>query len=66
MLAAEHKSDEALAVLRDAVEHGLRPSHDDMNMETDKELESLRRDSRFAAIVAQAREHAATRQKTNQ
>ena len=66
MLAEEHKPDEALAVLRDAVEHGLLPSHEDMNMETDKELNSLRGDPRFAAIMAEAREHAATRQKTNQ
>jgi len=65
MLAEEHKPDEALAVLRDAVEHGLPPSHEDMNMETDKELNSLRGDPRFAAIVAEAREHAAARQKTN-
>ena len=66
MLAEEHKLDEALAVLRDAVEHGLPPSREDMNMETDKELKSLRGDPRFAAIVAEAREHAAARQKTNQ
>jgi tetratricopeptide (TPR) repeat protein len=66
MLAEEHKPDEALAVLRDAVEHGLPLSHEDMNMETDKELNSLRGDPRFAAIVAEAREHAAARQKTNQ
>jgi eukaryotic-like serine/threonine-protein kinase len=66
MLAEEDKPDEALAVLRDTVEHGLLPSHEDMNMETDKELNSLHGDPRFAAIVAEAREHAATRQKTNQ
>jgi eukaryotic-like serine/threonine-protein kinase len=63
VLAADHERDEAIAVLRDAVEHGLPLAHEDMNIETDKDLNSLRSDPRFTAIVADARKYTETRQK---
>jgi eukaryotic-like serine/threonine-protein kinase len=58
VLATDHKPDEALAVLRNAVENGFPPSSEHLNIESDEELKSLRRDPRFAAIVAEAQKHA--------
>ena len=65
VLAVDHKRDEALAVLQDAVEHGLRLSHEDMSIESDKDLISLHGDPRFEAIVKLARKRAETSQKAN-
>jgi tetratricopeptide (TPR) repeat protein len=48
-LALRGRRDEALAVLRDAVEHGLRAN---VNIEQDTDFKSLRTDRRFAAILA--------------
>jgi eukaryotic-like serine/threonine-protein kinase len=54
--------DASLALLRQAVEHGLAAA-DLQNMEADADLKSLRGDPRFAALVADARARA-TSQKT--
>jgi eukaryotic-like serine/threonine-protein kinase len=49
--------DEALALLGDALEHGLAPESA-RGMETDANLASLRGDPRFATLVADARRRA--------
>lgn len=56
------RRDEALALLREAVDHGL-PSSTALGMETDSDLKSLHGDARFAALVAHAKEVAASAQK---
>jgi serine/threonine protein kinase/tetratricopeptide (TPR) repeat protein len=48
-MALRGRRDEALAMLRDAVEHGLRAS---VNIEQDTDFKSLWTDRRFAAILA--------------
>lgn len=53
----EGKSDQALTLLREAVNHGL-PSDDSLRMETDPEFKSLHGDPRFEAIVAAASKNA--------
>ncbi|MBZ5687441.1 MAG: serine/threonine-protein kinase [Acidobacteriia bacterium] len=59
-LATDHKPGEALAVLRQAVENGFPPPNEHLKIESDEELKSLHGDPRFAAIVAEAQERAAS------
>jgi len=62
ILALEGKKDEALSFLREAIDHGL-PIRVDQDIEKDGDLKSLQGDSRFAALVAHAKEIAATANK---
>jgi len=52
--ALSGRRDEALSVLRDAVEHGLPPDTA-AGMRQDDDLKSLRGDPRFAALVAEVK-----------
>jgi len=52
------RRDEALALLREAVDHGLPPISD-LGIDKDPHLKSLHGDPRFAALVAHAKERAA-------
>ena len=52
------RGDEALSLLREAVDHGLPPA-DDLGIDKDPDLKSLHGDPRFAALVAHAKERAA-------
>jgi len=63
---ALHKGnrDQALTLLRQAVDHGLSPNIA-LGMEKDPDLSSLHGDVRFADLVAHAKERAAAVQKTN-
>ena len=54
--------DEALSLLREAVDHGLRVE-DDLGLDKDPDLQSPHADPRFAALVAHAKERAAPTQK---
>jgi len=56
------RRDEALSLLREAVDHGLAPNIA-LYMEKDPDLQSLHGDARFAALVAHAKERAAAAQK---
>jgi len=58
------RRDEALSLLREAVEHGLPPD-EYLNFKNNKSLSSLHGDPRLSALVAQAKERAAAAQKTN-
>jgi eukaryotic-like serine/threonine-protein kinase len=53
--ARQGNKDKAIAVLSDAVDHGLAPG-DDLHMATDTDLTSLHNDPRFTALVAHARQ----------
>ena len=55
------KREEALANLRQSVEHGLAPSQD-LKIESDADLRSLHGDPRFAEIVAIGKQRAAAAQ----
>ncbi len=52
------KRDEALSLLREAIDHGIPPSLG-LGIESDSDLQSLHGDPRFDAVVAHAKEHAA-------
>jgi hypothetical protein len=58
ILALEGKRDEALSLLREAVDHGL-PPYADLYIGEDPDLQSLHGDPRFNALVAHAKERAA-------
>ncbi len=58
LLAREGKYDEALALLQQAVDHGLPPLTA-LGLEKEPYFQSLRRDPRFLALVAHAKEVAA-------
>jgi serine/threonine protein kinase len=58
------RRDEALSLLRQAVDNGLAPQTD-LNMDQDSALTSLHSDARFQALLAHAKETAATAQKAN-
>jgi len=63
--ALQGRKDEALSFLREAVEHGLRVS-DALGIDKDPDLQSLRGDPRFAALVAYAKEHVSSAQPPKQ
>jgi hypothetical protein len=58
------KPDEALSLLRDAVDHGLAPNIA-LHLENDPDLAALHSDPRFSALVAHAKERAAAARKPN-
>jgi eukaryotic-like serine/threonine-protein kinase len=58
-IARQGRRNEAFSILNDAVDHGLPPA-DDLSIEKDPGLQSLRGDPRFAALVAHAKGKAAT------
>lgn len=58
VLARRGRTDEALSLLRQAVDHGLHPRIG-LKIETEPDFVSLRKDSRFTALVADAKQHAA-------
>ena len=58
------KRDEALALLREAVDHGLAPNIA-LHMEKDPDLAALYGDPRFATLVAHAKERAAAVQRAD-
>jgi tetratricopeptide (TPR) repeat protein len=58
ILARKGDRDGALSFVREAVDHGLQPALD-LTIEKDGDLESLRGDPRFPALVAHAKERAA-------
>jgi serine/threonine protein kinase/Tfp pilus assembly protein PilF len=58
------RRNEALSLLREAVDHGLPPAAD-FGIEEDPDLKLLHGDPRFAALVAHAKERAAAVQKPN-
>jgi Flp pilus assembly protein TadD len=62
LAALQGRRNEAFSLLREAIDHGLRPA-DDLYLETDSSLKSLHGDPRFAALVADAKERAAAAQK---
>jgi tetratricopeptide (TPR) repeat protein len=57
--ALQGKRDDALTLLRESLDHGLDPPTA-LALEKDSDLKSLHSDPRFAAIVASARQRAAT------
>jgi tetratricopeptide (TPR) repeat protein len=57
------KPDEALGLLREAVDHGL-PREPALGMGKDPDLKSLQGDPRFAALVAYAKDKVAAASKT--
>jgi len=64
ILALKGQTDQALSLLREAVEHGLSPS-EDLDIEKSGDLKSLHGDPRFDVIVAEAKKRAASIQKPN-
>jgi tetratricopeptide (TPR) repeat protein len=61
--ASRGQPEEALSLLRQAVDHGLHPRID-LKIEKDPYFQSLQVDPRFATLVVHAKERAAA-QKTN-
>jgi eukaryotic-like serine/threonine-protein kinase len=64
LAALKGKPDKALYLLRQALDHGLGPDLA-VAMATDSDLKSLHGDPRFAALVAYAKEKAASQSHTN-
>ena len=60
--ALSSNRDEALSLLREAIDHGLS-SEDDLDLENDPDLKSLHGDPRFDAVVAHAKQKAVTSEK---
>jgi hypothetical protein len=58
------RRDEAFSLLREAMQHGLSPAQA-LGIEADPDLKALHEDTRFAAIIAQAKQRAAAAQKAN-
>ena len=56
------KREEAFKFLNESVEHGMTPRRA-QHMESDPDLKFLHSDPRFAALVARAKDTAATTQK---
>jgi hypothetical protein len=61
VIAAQGHTSQALVLLREAVDHGLRPANA-LNMEQDTDLKSLRGNSSFEALVAYVKKRAAPSQ----
>jgi eukaryotic-like serine/threonine-protein kinase len=59
ILAHRGHSDEAFSVLREAIDDGLNAATD-RDLATTPDLQSLRKDPRFAGLVAYAQQHKAT------
>ncbi len=59
LAAVQGKPDQAISLLRDAVDHGFIPHYDVSLIEQDSDWKLLHGDSRFAALLAHARERAA-------
>jgi serine/threonine protein kinase len=57
LAALQARPAQALALLREAVDHGLSP-HFALAMEEDDDLKSLHGDRRFIALIAHAKKHA--------
>jgi hypothetical protein len=55
---------EAFSLLREAMQHGLSPAQA-LGIETDPDLKALHEDARFAAIIFEAKQHAAAAQEAN-
>jgi Flp pilus assembly protein TadD len=64
MAALRGDHPEALSLLRQALDHGLKPA-DALDMENDPRLKSLHGDPGFDALVADAKQHVAAAQKPN-
>jgi serine/threonine protein kinase/tetratricopeptide (TPR) repeat protein len=62
--AHQGRSNEAVSLLREAVDHGLPPDAD-LGMDTDPDLELLHQDPGFVAVVSHARERATLTKKPN-
>src|SRR6185437_8047891 len=63
LAAVQGKRDKAISLVRDAVDHGFIPQYDVSLIEQDSDLKLLHGDSRFAALLAHARERAAAAKK---
>jgi hypothetical protein len=63
LAAMQGQPDRALALLEEAVGHGLWP-YAAASMDNDVDLKSLHLDPRFAALVARAKKNAAAAQKS--
>jgi hypothetical protein len=59
---SEGKRDEALSLLREAVDHGLAPNYD-LEIDKDPDFRALHGDPRFDDLVAHAKERAVAAQK---
>jgi hypothetical protein len=55
---------EAFSLLREAMQRGLSPAQA-LGIETDPDLKALHEDARFAAIIFEAKQHAAAAQEAN-
>jgi serine/threonine protein kinase/Flp pilus assembly protein TadD len=64
LAALQGRKDEALSLLREAVDHGLE-SEADLSLENNPDLRALRSDPRFAVIVADAKQRVTAAQKEN-
>jgi len=62
--AREGRRDEAISLLREAVDHGLPPA-DDLEIEKDPDLKSLKENPQFKALIVHAKERAAGTQTTH-
>jgi hypothetical protein len=58
------RRDEAFSLPLEAMQHGLSPAQA-LGIEADPGLKALHEDARFAAIIAQAKQHAAAAQEAN-
>ena len=58
LMAVQGRREEAISLLREAVDHGLRPAVD-LEIEKDTDLKSLHGDPRFVRLVVHAKERAA-------
>ena len=62
LAARQGRRNEALSLLREAVDHGASV-HTDLGIDKDPDLQSLHGDPHFTALVAHAKEKAAAAQK---